>query len=66
MTKKIRRTFSAEFKLKTAQLVLDQDYTVLGAAEVMSGGNILTLQKILGHSTITQTMTYAHPSTLPS
>ncbi|AWK83534.1 tyrosine-type recombinase/integrase [Photobacterium damselae] len=27
---------------------------------MMNGGNILTLQKILGHSTITQTMTYAH------
>lgn len=27
---------------------------------MMKGGNILTLQKILGHSTIIQTMTYAH------
>ncbi|WP_279146016.1 phage integrase [Photobacterium carnosum] len=27
---------------------------------VMNGGNILTLQKILGHSTINQTMAYAH------
>lgn len=27
---------------------------------MMNGGNILTLQKILGHSSITQTMTYAH------
>ena len=27
---------------------------------MMRGGNILTLQKILGHSTISQTMTYAH------
>lgn len=27
---------------------------------MMNGGNILTLQKILGHATITQTMTYAH------
>jgi len=27
---------------------------------MINGGNILTLQKILGHSTITQTMTYAH------
>ncbi|MFQ6250687.1 phage integrase [Yersinia enterocolitica] len=27
---------------------------------MMNGGNILTLQKILGHSNIQQTMTYAH------
>ncbi|WP_159739235.1 phage integrase [Vibrio atypicus] len=27
---------------------------------MMNGGNILALQKILGHSTIQQTMTYAH------
>ncbi|PKH06434.1 tyrosine-type recombinase/integrase [Moritella sp. Urea-trap-13] len=27
---------------------------------MMNGGNILTLQKILGHSTIMQTMTYSH------
>ncbi|BEN26852.1 phage integrase [Serratia marcescens] len=27
---------------------------------IMSGGNILTLQKILGHSSIVQTMVYAH------
>ncbi|MGQ8705423.1 tyrosine-type recombinase/integrase [Serratia sp. TSA_198.1] len=27
---------------------------------MMNGGNILTLQKILGHATINQTMVYAH------
>lgn len=27
---------------------------------MMGGGNILTLQRILGHSNITQTMMYAH------
>lgn len=27
---------------------------------MMNGGNILTLQKIMGHATIQQTMTYAH------
>lgn len=27
---------------------------------IMNGGNILTLQKILGHADISQTMTYAH------
>ncbi|WP_438830566.1 hypothetical protein [Hafnia alvei] len=27
---------------------------------MMNGGNIVTLQCILGHSTVQQTMTYAH------
>lgn len=27
---------------------------------IMNGGNILTLQKIMGHASIQQTMTYAH------
>lgn len=29
---------------------------------MMNGGNILTLQKILGHASVSQTMTYAHLS----
>lgn len=39
MTKKIRRTFSAGFKLEAAQLVLDQNYTVLETAKAMNVGN---------------------------
>ncbi|HFT1084495.1 TPA: phage integrase [Serratia marcescens] len=31
-----------------------------GSHYMMNGGNILALQKILGHATIEQTMTYAH------
>lgn len=27
---------------------------------MMNGGNIITLQRILGHSTLQQTLTYAH------
>lgn len=29
---------------------------------MMNGGNILTLQKILGHTSLTMTMRYAHLS----
>lgn len=38
MTKRTRRTFSAEFRLETAQLVLDQNYTVVEAAKAMGVG----------------------------
>ncbi|EJL6405728.1 transposase, partial [Vibrio parahaemolyticus] len=38
MTKRTRRTFSAEFKLEAAQLVLDQNYTVVEAAKAMAVG----------------------------
>ncbi len=39
MTKRNRRTFSAEFKLNAAQLVLDQNYyTVVEAAKAMGVG----------------------------
>ncbi|WP_252866705.1 tyrosine-type recombinase/integrase, partial [Shigella boydii] len=31
-----------------------------GAVHMMNGGNILTLQKILGHAKIQTTMIYAH------
>jgi transposase len=36
MTKRMRRTFSPEFKLEAAQLVTDQGYTVVEAAEAMN------------------------------
>jgi transposase len=38
MTKRTRRTFSAEFKLEAAQLVVDQNYTVSEAAKAMGVG----------------------------
>jgi transposase len=38
MTKRIRRLFSAEFKLEAAQLVLDQNYSVTEAAQAMNVG----------------------------
>ncbi len=36
MTQHTRRTFSPEFKLECAQLVLDQHYTVKAACEAMA------------------------------
>lgn len=36
MTKRTRRTFSAEFKLEAEQLVLDQNYTVVEAAKTLT------------------------------
>ncbi|MFB9256087.1 transposase, partial [Vibrio agarivorans] len=36
MTKRTRRTFSPEFKLEAAQLVTDQGYTVVEAANAMN------------------------------
>jgi transposase len=38
MSKQTRRTFSPEFKLETAQLVLDQGYTHDDAAKAMGVG----------------------------
>ncbi len=38
MTKRTRRLFSAEFKLETAQLVIDQNYSVTEAAQAMNVG----------------------------
>ena len=38
MTKKTRPTFDAQFKLETAQLVLDHGYTHNKAAKAMGGG----------------------------
>lgn len=36
MTKQTRRNFSAEFKLEAAQLVVDQNYSVIEAAQAMN------------------------------
>ncbi|MDD1830273.1 transposase, partial [Photobacterium sp. ZSDE20] len=38
MTKRSRRTFSPEFKLEAAQLVIDQGYSVAEAAKAMNVG----------------------------
>ncbi len=38
MAKRIRRLFSAEFKLEATQLVLDQSYSVVKAANAMGVG----------------------------
>ena len=38
MSKKTRRTFSPEFRLETAQLVVDQGYTHEEAAKAMGVG----------------------------
>ncbi len=38
MKKRTRRLFSAEFKLESAQLVLDQNYSIVEAAQAMSVG----------------------------
>ena len=42
MTKRIRRSFTPEFKLESAQLVLEQNYTITEAAKAMG----------IGHSTM--------------
>ena len=36
MTKRTRRTFSPEFKLEAAQLVVDQGYSMVEAAKAMN------------------------------
>lgn len=38
MTKRTRRIFSAEFKLESAQLVIDQNYSIIEAAQAMNVG----------------------------
>ncbi|HCM1333053.1 TPA: transposase [Vibrio parahaemolyticus] len=38
MTKRTSCTFSAEFKLEAAKLVLDQNYSVVEAAKAMGVG----------------------------
>jgi len=38
MTNRNRRTFSAEFKLEAAQLVLNQNYSIVDAAQAMNVG----------------------------
>ncbi len=40
MTKRTRRTFSPEFKLEAAQLVVDQGYSVVEAGEQICYGQV--------------------------
>ena len=47
MTKRTRRIFSAEFKLESAQLVLDQNYSIIEAAQAMNVGKS-TMDKWVG------------------
>ena len=44
MTKRIRPNFTPEFRLESAQLVLDQGYSIKEAAEAMNVGK-LTMDK---------------------
>jgi transposase len=44
MKKRTRPTFNPEFRLKTSQLVVDQNYTVIAAAKAMNVG-ISTMAK---------------------
>ncbi|MFL7036289.1 tyrosine-type recombinase/integrase [Vibrio lentus] len=50
---------SLEFNLPKGQKVHVLRHT-FASHFIMNGGNILTLKEILGHASITQTMTYAH------
>lgn len=54
-----RQLAKAELELPQGQLthVLRHSFA---SHFIMNGGNILTLQKILGHSTLTMTLRYAH------
>lgn len=52
MTKQIRRTFSPEFRLESAQLVVDQGYTVRKACEAM---NVSKSAMIMGTPTEART-----------
>lgn len=49
MTKRQRRTFSSEFKVDAASLVLDQDYSISEAARSLDIGD--TALRRLGRST---------------
>ena len=46
MTKRIRPNFTPEFRLESAQLVLDQDYSVKEAAEAMNVGKSMMNKRV--------------------
>lgn len=59
---RIRKTFSRlDFGLPAGQLTHVFRHT-FASYFVMNGGDIVTLQRVLGHSSITMTMIYAHLS----
>jgi len=56
-----RAVYRTELDLPTGQMTHILRHT-FASYFIMNGGNILTLQRILGHSDITMTMRYAHLS----
>jgi transposase len=65
MTGKIKRTFTSEFKLEAAQLVVDQNYSIREAASAMNVGKS-TLDKWVRQLKNELQGTLNHPTALSS